>query len=1005
LIYFFERILMNLSYRLVWSAVRKAWVAVSELAKSHTKSGAVLLVTATAALSAPAQAAGPISAVGPGQVTNVASDTYTGTNTQVGVMAQYGGSIVFDEAGQFVIETTDSAALKANRNGSIVEAGNGGGTYIITTTAGPYGAIEASENSSIDLSTAKLIDLTTQQRVGVYAGGNSSIEMSHLVINQNYAGADGAAILAYDQSTVTVARLDLTSNQVALQASGEGSVITIGAVGQGTSSIDISGDNHAAVIVEDNASVFLTETAIVTSGNNSNGVEISGGATLSYEGGSITTSGDNSHGLVYDLDAASADTTLQLNRLNINANSSTSDAIVINSSLTQTTQPSIDLVNPFLNAGHNAIALESGAAAINMTGGLVQGENAALYAATDTTLTVNTVDTKIKGDVVAEAGAVLDLNMTGVNGAQSVLTGAVVNANQVQMNNSVWNITGDSSADTINNTNSAFRFSNADGSVPDSTYTDFKSVTVHTYTGSGSSTVYMNTRLDGDDVTGQNSDKIVVTDGGAMSGDTEFVFNNAGGAGATTTDGILFVEAQGSATVDKSSMKIAGGYVSAGAFAYVGRQGEVSSPNASDSLYLTNVIPEGGHVDENGFIVMDTDQTVPMVPPTEPQMPDQTIPTVPPGTPQTPDQTIPTVPPTEPQTPDQTIPTVPPTEPQTPDQTVPPVTTPPDTTPPSGNLSYSPDFVTYNAVSDVVSLSANTLLGTYHERMGAQNTPLMQQNASNSNSWVRVIADNRDVAYNNAAFNQSIEGSTMGIQVGQTLSQTRHANGSLTQFGLAAGYVQGSMDVFGDFITTKNGHAGTVDAKTTSVSGYYTLSNDNGTYLDAVVQYSYSDSNAQGQQSEVDLKSTGLRGSLEMGVPVRLDSVTLEPQAQVVTYKDTFDSAVDSGGYEMSQGDNSGVIFRVGARLTPSDTSSNFKPWFAANVNKQNASTASGVMDNTNNVGLNSEKDSAWADVSVGMSFETEGGATVYGHLKQSVAIGGGTNTTTSGAIGIQKAW
>ncbi len=1003
---------MNLSYRLVWSAVRKAWIVVSELAKSHAKSGAVLL--ATAALSAPAQAAAPVSADGI-EVT-VTSDTYEAGNSGVGVLATNGGTITFAEGGTFNVNSTDFATMKATGNSTIKEEGTGGGTYVLNTGAGPNGAIEATYGSSIDLSTATLVDLTTQHRIGIYAGGDSSIEMSHLVIHQNYAGTGGAAILAYDQSTVTVAKLDVTTNQVALQSSGEGSVITIGAVGQGTSSIDVSGDNHAAVIVEDNASVSLTETAIVTSGNNSNGVEVSGGATLSYEGGSITTSGDNSHGLVYDLEAASADTTLQLNRLNINANSSTSDAIVINSSLTQTTQTSIDLVNPFLNAGHNAIALESGAAAINMTGGLVQGENAALYAAAGATLTVNSFDTNIKGDVVAETGAVLDLTMTGVND-QSRLTGAVVNANQVQMNNSVWNITGDSSADTINNTNSILSFSNADSTKPDSSYTDFKSVTVHTYTGSGSSTVYMNTRLDGDDVTGQNSDKIVVTDGGSMSGDTEFVFNNAGGVGATTTDGILFVEAQGSATVDKSNMKIAGGYVSAGAFAYVGRQGQITDPSDTDSLYLTNVIPEGGSV-ENGFIVMDSDQTVPTVPPTPmpmptvPQAPDQTVP---------PDLMLPMPMPTVPQAPDQTVPpdlmlptpTVPPvteppvTEPPVtePPVTEPPVTTPPDSTAPEGNLSYSPDFVTYNAVSDVVSLSANTLLGTYHERMGAQNTPLMQKNTSKSNSWVRVIADNRDVAYNNAAFNQSIEGSTTGIQVGQTLSQTRHANGSLTQFGLAAGYVQGSMDVFGDFITTKNGHAGTVDAKTTSVSGYYTLSNDNGTYLDAVVQYSYSDSNAQGQQSEVDLKSTGLRGSLEMGVPVRLDSVTLEPQAQVVTYKDTFDSAVDSGGYEMSQGDNSGVIFRVGARLTPSDTSSNFKPWFAANVNKQNASTASGVMDNTNNVGLNSEKDSAWADVSVGMSFETEGGATVYGHLKQSAAIDGGKNTVTSGAIGIQKAW
>ena len=944
---------MNLSYRLVWSAVRKAWIVVSELAKSHAKSGALVVAT-TAAFAANTQAAPPQEAVGSNQVTNVVSDTYEGIDSEVGIRAEKGGTIIFDTNGDFYVNTTDSAALKAQTGGTIKENGSGGGTYALTTGAGNVAAIESSDYSTINLSTATLVQLTTEQKMGVSASESSTINISHLEMNQNYAGTDGAAILAYGESTVTVGNLNVTTNQVALQAIGDGSVITIGEVGT-VNSIKVSGDDHAAVIVEDNASVSLTEMAIMTSGDNSNGVEVSGGATLSYEGGSITTSGENSHGLVYDLEAASAETTLQLNGLIINANSSTSDAILINSSLTQTTQSSIDLVNPFINAGRNAIALESGAASLYMTGGVVLAENAALYAATDTTLTVNTWDTRIKGDVVAEQGAVLDLTMTGDNGTKSILTGAVVNANQVQMNNSVWNITGDSSADTINNTNSILSFSNADGSAADVEYTDFKSVTVNTYTGSGS-TVYMNTRLEGDDVTGQYSDKIVVTDGGSMSGETEFVFNNAGGAGAATTEGILFVEAQGSATVDKSNMKIKDGYVRAGAFAYVGRQGEVSDPSASDNLYLTNVIPEGGHVDENGFIVMDTDQTVPE----PPIVPEETLPT----------------------------------------PTVPPVTTPPE-----GNLSYSPDFVTYNAVSDVVSLSANTLLGTYHERMGAQNTPLMQKDNSSANSWVRVIADNRDVAYNNAAFNQSIEGATTGIQVGQTLHQARHENGSLTQIGVAAGYVQGSMDVFGDFITTQNGHAGTVDAKTTSVSVYSTLSNDNGSYLDAVMQYSFSDSNAQGQQSEVDLKSTGFRASLEVGKPVRLDSLILEPQAQVMAYKDTFDNAVDSGGYEMSQGDNSGVIFRVGARLTPSDTSSNFKPWFAANVNMQNASTATGVMDNTNNVGLNSEKDSTWVDVSLGMSYETEGGATIYGHLKQSTAIDGGKNTVTSGAIGIQKAW
>jgi outer membrane autotransporter protein len=244
----------------------------------------------------------------------------------------------------------------------------------------------------------------------------------------------------------------------------------------------------------------------------------------------------------------------------------------------------------------------------------------------------------------------------------------------------------------------------------------------------------------------------------------------------------------------------------------------------------------------------------------------------------------------------------------------------------------------------------------------------------------------------------------MGFQLGHSFWQHRNANNTLGQAGLAVGYVTGSMDVFGDAMLSKQIKTGSIDADTTSLMAYYTLATDTGTYLDAVVQYSMSSADAKGSQSSVTLESTGLRGSLEVGKPVRFDSVTLEPQVQVIAYKDSFDDATDSNGYVMSQGDNKGVMLRVGARLE-SNSDSAFKPWFAANLNVQNGSTATGVMDKTNNVGLNSEKDAKWADMSVGMSYQTSSDFSVYGHLKQSVAIGGGTNTTTSGAVGIQKTW
>ncbi len=83
---------MNQSYRLVWSAVRGAWTAVSELAKSHAKSGAAItVVAATAAM--PAHGAGAVSATG-GLPVNVVSDTYTVGNGVYAVTADNGSSKV-----------------------------------------------------------------------------------------------------------------------------------------------------------------------------------------------------------------------------------------------------------------------------------------------------------------------------------------------------------------------------------------------------------------------------------------------------------------------------------------------------------------------------------------------------------------------------------------------------------------------------------------------------------------------------------------------------------------------------------------------------------------------------------------------------------------------------------------------------------------------------------------------------------------------------------------------
>ena len=944
---------MNQSYRLVWSAVRGAWAVVSELAKSHAKSGAAMVVVAAATAAMPAQAV-VVEPTNPGLVTTGFVGSVVANKTTGNTLLQ------FQKDGTFVI-SSDVVPILASGQGYKVEeeAGGNGGTYTISKNDSAYtgiAGIQASDGGVIDLSNAKKITYNSKTRLGftpdasqiaILAGGASTIKLSDLTLNHNSVGVSFESIpviRAESGSQIEIAKLTLTTNAKAgLNSTDAGSLVKLGG-----GSITANTASAQIVSAYSGAKAEVSNTNIDMSGDKAIAFVAVRKGSVAVNGGTVNLTGKNSLGFI------SSNGNLAVTDATVTALDAESDGVQLGDLSIKNIDADTDikLTNTTLNVGGSALLLAYGTETVAVEKGSLSGKYA-IAADIGTSLTVNTNDTLLKGNVMANPTAVLDLSMVGSDVTKSVLTGAIINTRNVSASASTFNITGNSDVVNLTNDSSDFRFVHDDDV--------FKTLTVTNYTGVGAANVYLNTRLNGDDLTGTNTDKIVVRDGGSMSGDTTFHITNVGGVGAATTDGILFADAQGSATIDKTNFKLAGGSVTAGAYAYVARQGQASNLTSnSQDLFLTSSIPSYSTVDANGFVVDG-------VPPEE----------------------------------------VPPAE-------IPPAEENGNTSngggiPPAAlTISYSADFVTYNAIADVVSLSASTLLGTYHERMGAQNTALVQaENAStfNTNSWGRLVADTREVAYDNAALNQSIKGTTAGFQVGHSIWQGKNANNTTSQAGVAIGYVKGSMDVSGDFITTKNGQAGTVDADTTALMGYYTLAGNDGLYVDAVLQYSFSSAEAQGAQSSLSLDSTGLRGSLEVGMPFRFDSVTVEPQGQIVAYQDSFDDAVDSKGYAMSQDDSSGVALRLGARITSNDTTAAFKPWFAANLNLQNASTGTGVMDNTNNVGLDSDKDAIWADMSVGMSYQASADFSLYGHLKQSVAIGGGTNTTTSGAIGVQKTW
>lgn len=139
------------------------------------------------------------------------------------------------------------------------------------------------------------------------------------------------------------------------------------------------------------------------------------------------------------------------------------------------------------------------------------------------------------GDVLVDSGYIdIDLTQNSVlNGAVSSGAGSV---NSLSTDtDSVWNVRGNSTLRTLNNTGTV-RFMSPDAQA------GFKTLTVANYLGGG--TLAMNTQL-GDD--SSLTDKLVI-DGGTVSGATRLQVINAGGTGGLTTQGIRLVQAINGAT-------------------------------------------------------------------------------------------------------------------------------------------------------------------------------------------------------------------------------------------------------------------------------------------------------------------------------------------------------------------------------------------------------------------------------------------------------------------------
>ncbi|MEB5836832.1 autotransporter outer membrane beta-barrel domain-containing protein [Pantoea dispersa] len=430
---------------------------------------------------------------------------------------------------------------------------------LTTTGRNAYGAYAAS-GAKLNISGIKLNTSGDYADGGYVSGEGSLLNVNDSTIATSGNGANG--LKADGKSTLNASNtvIAITGNGSGTYSSGKGTVLNLSdskiemgqSAGNAVLSISDSTTNlkNAEIITDSSNSALAaafggtlnSENVSVQARSGGYGIEVQDGSTFNGNNVTIEKSGTDAEGFnaainVLNLYSPDAHNTLSLSDSAINVSGENATGIV---SKRQATLADIKLAN-------TAITATDGTAVNVLTGTSmnIDADNSVLSGSTLLKIGYNTAEGSTAGSVVLngsnrslfEGNVDIDRSQTtdsqiNLSGS-SAWTGASSGLNTLTLSdNSQWNISGDSSVDTLNASNSTLNFTH-DGA-------GFSTLTVNGNYSGDNSTLVMNAAL-GDD--NSATDKLHIL--GDSSGSTDVVVNNAGGSGAQTIQGLNIIQVDG----------------------------------------------------------------------------------------------------------------------------------------------------------------------------------------------------------------------------------------------------------------------------------------------------------------------------------------------------------------------------------------------------------------------------------------------------------------------------
>ncbi len=493
-------------------------------------------------------------------------------------------------------------------------------------------------------------------------------------------------------------------------------------------------------------------------------------------------------------------------------------------------------------------------------------------------------------------------------------------------------------------------------------------LTTTSYIGTGG-TLALNTFLAGD---GSPSDKLIIN-GGSATGNSFLRITNAGGPGTeTVANGIAVVQAIGGTTAP-GAFALAG-EVRAGAFDYDLFRGGLGGSNPNDWFLRST------------FLVGPPE---PIEPPEPPILPPE-----------------------------------------------PPVTGP---LPPGLYPIIGPEIATYGVVQPIARQLGMTTLGTLHDRTGdtllnanigtacspdgdtrdtitgmAPAKPLSE--CPNSGWWGRLLGQRIDNHYR-AFADPRASGQLLGFQSGIDLWRGEWIPGHRDAAGIYFAYANAGVGVNG-IVTNEAAtgyelrRTGGLNLDAWSGGAYWTHYGPRDWYLDAVAQATHYQGAASTQFASLATTGFGFLASLETGLPVRLPmfgpGFVLEPQAQIVWQRVSFDDANDGMG-AVALGTTSGASGRIGLRgrwTVVSDAGQVWQPYVRANLWRDWGAQATTIFSGVDLVPLLEQ--ATRLQLGGGLSVRMNANVSFYANADYQFAVGatdGGRRDGIRGAAGVRYAW